>query len=170
MTKLLFKEKQKQKTPWIWMVIFPIVCLYIHFMFSKRADSYFIGGDDFVGYIIICAVFFVMMVGLTILFYNMKLTTYINNNGIHILFPPLQKKKRFIARSEIKRYEIIEYYRKSRMKGNSLKSKLKRTGKAYTLAGKFGLVIYLNNGKKVLIDTHRKEAVRLAMKKLMNQK
>lgn len=168
MTKLLFKEEQKQRTPWIWMVIFPIVCLYIHFMFSKRADSYFTGGDDFVGYIIICAVLFVMMVGLTILFYKMKLTTLINNDGIHILFPPLQKKKRFIARSEIRRYEILEYYRKSKMKGYSLKSKLKQTGKAYTLAGKYGLVVYLTTDKKVLIDTHRREAIKSAMEKLVN--
>lgn len=169
MSKSIFNEEQKHSHPWVWLVIFPLICLYIYFMFNARSDTSTIEGDDFVGYVIICAVLFVMMVGLTVLFYNMKLTTSIKRDGIHIFFPPQLKKKRFIARAEISRYEIIEYYRISRMKGYSLKSKLKKTAKAYTLAGKYGLVIYLTNRKKVLIDTHRKEAVRFAMNKLMNQ-
>ncbi len=74
MTKLLFKEEQKHSTPWVWMVIFPIICLYMYFMFNARSDTNIIEGDDFVGYIILCAVFFIMMVGLTVLFYKMKLT------------------------------------------------------------------------------------------------
>lgn len=169
MSKSLFKEEQKHTTPWIWMIIIPVVCLYIYFMFTKKADSSFIEGDDLVGYIIICIVLFAMMLGLTVLFYKMKLTTLINNDGIYILFPPHKKKDLFIAKTEISKYKIIDYNSISRMKGYSLKSKLKRTTKAYTLIGKHGLVIYLSNGKKVLIDTNRKEAVRLAMNKLMNK-
>ncbi len=55
------------------------------------------------------------------------------------------------------------------MKGYSLKSKLRQTGKAYTISGDYGLVIYLTNEKKVLIDTKRKEAVKSAMDRMMNQ-
>jgi hypothetical protein len=169
MSKILFSEEQKQKTPWIWMVIFPIICLYMYIMFSKKADSNFIGSEDFDGYIILCSVFFVMMVGLTTLFYKMKLTTIIKPDGIHIKFPPMQKKERFISRKEITRYEIIEFNRISRMRGHRIKGRLRKTGKVYTISGKYGLIIHLTNQKKILIDTNRKEAVKSAMHKLMKE-
>jgi len=168
MAKSLFKEEQKHSTPWVWMVIFPVISLYMYFMFDLRSDTNILEGDDLVGFVILFAVLFVMMIGLTVLFYKMKLTTLINNDGIHIHFSPFKKKDHFIAKSEIHSYEIIEYFRKSKLKGYSLKSKLKRTGKAYTISGKYGLVIYPTNGKKILIDTHYQERVRIAMNKLMN--
>jgi len=55
------------------------------------------------------------------------------------------------------------------MDGYKLKSKYRQTGKAYTISGDYGLVIFLTNEKKVLIDTNRKEAVKSAMNRMMNQ-
>jgi len=171
-SKILFKEEQKFSTPWIFLVIFPVLAAVIFFAKYNEWE----GGsievsekDDILGLAILGGFMFIMMVGLTILFYSMKLTTLIKNDGIRIKYKPLMNKERFYSKAEIEKYEIRKYSPKKEYGGHGVKRgrRIRNSGKAYTVSGRLGLQLYLTNDK-ILIGTQRKDAIKYAMEKMMN--
>ena len=170
MSKALFSEKQKHSHPWVWLVIFPAMSLLIYFIvfFNENNKINMADQGDRTGFIIMGVVFFIMMVGLTALFYKMKLITRITVDGVYIKFPPQLAKERFISKAEISRYELIEYKNKRGRRKSGIKSRLQKSGKSYTVSAKTGLMLHFTNGKKVLIDTHRRQAIKSAMEKMMS--
>ncbi|MCD4695154.1 MAG: hypothetical protein K8S16_02850 [Bacteroidales bacterium] len=171
MSKLFYSEEQKFSHPWVWLVIFPSLGILIYLLNINDSD----GGltnpdnrDDIVGLIILGVAFFVMMVGLTILFYKMKLITQIKANGIYIKYPPMINKERLISKAKIKSYEIRKYHPSREYGGHGVKKGHRKAGRAYTVSGRIGLQLHLTNGEKVLIGTHRKEAIKYAMDKMIS--
>lgn len=170
-SKILFKEEQKFSTPWIFLVIFPVLALVIFFAKYNEWE----GGpidvsekDDILGLSILGIILFIMMVGLTILFYKMKLTTQIKSDGIHIKYKPMMSKERFYSKAEIAKYEIRKFNPKREYGGHGVKRGKRKSGRAYTVSGRLGLQLYLSSGDKVLIGTQRKEAIKYAMEKMLN--
>jgi hypothetical protein len=170
-SKILYREEQKHSTPWIFLVIIPVIAIVIFFAKYNEWD----GGtmeinqmDDLLGLAILGGILFIMMTGLTILFYSMKLTTNIRTDGISIKYYPFMGKERFYSRVQIKKYEVRKFNPKREYGGHGLKKGRRRSGKSYTVSGRLGLQLYLNNGDKVLIGTRRKEAISYAMEKMMN--
>jgi hypothetical protein len=86
-----------------------------------------------------------------------KLSTSIDNEGIHFKFRPFHLKWNTILWSEIKKWEVREYHPISEYGGWGLR--LGKSGKAYTIKGKLGLQLLLVSGKKILIGTNQKESV-----------
>ena len=89
MSKQLFKEEQKFSTPWIFVVIFPALALLVYLLKYNEWKGGAIDvseKDDILGLIILGVALFIMMVGLTILFYKMKLITQIKPNGIYFRY------------------------------------------------------------------------------------
>ncbi len=170
-SKILFKEEQKFSTPWIFLVIFPVLAMVIFFAkYNEWEGGSFEAGenDDILGLAILGGIMFIMMVGLTILFYNMKLTTQIKSGGISIKYYPLMSKERFYSKAEIEKYEIRKFNPKREYGGHGAKRGKRRSGKAYTVSGRLGLQLYFKDGEKILIGTQRKEAIKYAMEKMMN--
>ncbi len=171
MTRTLFKEEQKFSTPWIFLVIFPVLAMVI--FFAKYNDweegSFDISEkDDILGLAILGGIMFIMMVGLTILFYSMKLTTQIKSDGISIKYYPLMSKERFYSKATIKKFEIRKFNPNREYGGHGAKRGKRKSGRSYTVGGRLGLQLYLSSGDKVLIGTKRKEAIKYAMEKMMN--
>ena len=170
--KIEFKEEQKFSTPWIFLVIFPVLGAVIFFAKYNEWEGGSIAvseKDDILGLAILGGFMFIMMVGLTILFYSMKLITQIKNDGIRIKYKPLMSKERFYSKAEITKYEIRKFNPKREYGGHGAKRGKRRSGRAYTVSGRLGLQLYLTNGDKVLIGTKRKEAIKYAMEKMMNK-
>lgn len=170
MSKSMFIEHQKFNHPWAWLVIFPAISLVIYFVifFNEDGNINLADQDDRTGIIIMGVIFFVMMVGLTVLFYSMKLTTRITDVGVYIKFLPQMPKERLISKAEISRFELIEYKNKRGHRKSGIKTRLQKSGKSYTLSAKNGLLLHLTNGKKILVDTDRKHALKSAMEKMMS--
>ncbi len=171
MKKLLFKEEQEFSRPWIWLVLFPVLGLIIFIANIKGGEGEISDPDemtDALGFIIMGIIFFVMMVGLTVLFYKMQLTTEIRYDGIYYKYLPFFKKERFVSKEEIREYEIRKYNPKREYRGHGVKRRRRKPGKAYTVSGRIGLQLYLNDSREILIGTHRKEAIKYAMEKMMN--
>ena len=167
-SKILFKEEQKSSTPWIFLVIFPVLAMVI--FFAKYNEWEAGENDNILGLAILGVIMFIMMVGLTILFYSMKLTTQIKSSGISIKYYPLMSKERFYSKAEIEKYEIRKFNPKREYGGHGAKRGKRKSGKAYTVSGRLGLQLFFSNGEKVLIGTKRKEAIKYAMEKMMNNK
>lgn len=129
---------------------------------------------------------------------RMKLVTIIDEEGVRIGFDSGMRKKsvgdmisylvglkywnfkrgaaqRTVSKDLIIRYEIISYKAILEYGGRGYRKRLgKFLGKrnsdiAYTVRGKLGLQLFLTDGQKILIGTHKPESVKRAMKKLMNE-
>ena len=134
MSKSLFKEEQKFSHPWIWLVIFPTLGSLIFLLKLNELNGEIPPldeKDDILGFIIIGVFLFVMMVGLTILFYKMRLETQIKPDGIYFRYPPMVSKERFILKTEIDKYEIRKYNPNREYRGHGVKKGLRKAGKAY---------------------------------------
>lgn len=170
MSRVLYKEEQKFSTPWIFLVIFPVLAMVI--FFAKYNEWEAGENDDILGLVILGGIMFIMMVGLTILFYSMKLTTRIKSDGIFIKYYPLMSKERFYSKATIEKYEIRKFNPKREYGGHGAKRGKrgkKKSGRSYTVSGRLGLQLYLRSGDKILIGTQRKEAIKYAMEKMMNK-
>ncbi len=171
MTKILFKEEQKFSTPWIFLVIFPTLALLVYLLKYNEWKGGAIDvseKDDILGLIIFGVALFIMMVGLTILFYKMKLITRIKPDGIYFRYPPIINKEKFISKTEISSFEIRKYHPSREYSGHGVKRGKRKSGRAYTVSGRIGLQLYMTSGQKILIGTHRKEAIKSAMAKMMS--
>jgi hypothetical protein len=173
MTKTLYTEEQRNKQPWIWLILVPGVFGSLVF-FGLGINQQVVHGKPFgnnpmsdAGLVITSILMIVFMLGLTLLFYKMKLITEVRSDGVYFRYPPFIGKFKVFHRDEIERFEVREYKPVSEYGGHGLKTSSKKFGKAYTVYGKSGLQLYLKNGSKILIGTQRKEAIKTAMTRMM---
>jgi len=169
MAKTLYTEEQKFKHPWIWLVIFPAISLLIYFTSYYSEDGGFNlkEEDDQVGMIILAVVFFIMMTGLTIIFYMMRLTTHIKSDGIYLKYPPMVNKERVISKKKIIDFKVRKYHPNKEFRGHGVKKGIFKSSRSYTVSGRLGLQLNLKDGQSILIGTQRKEAIISAMQKMM---
>jgi len=174
MEKILYKEVQKFRQPWVWLIIIPIVAGTVIY-FSIGINQQVIGGKAFgdkpmsdAGLIIVAVFSFLLVVGLSVLFYTMKMITEVRSSGICFRYPPMLNKNKMIRKEEIESYEVRTYKAIKEYGGYGIKVGLKKYGKAYTVRGNSGLQLLLKNGDKVLLGTQRREAIRSAVHKMMS--
>jgi hypothetical protein len=96
----------------------------------------------------------------------MKLYVEITHNDIRFRFPPFLNKWKSINKIEIERFEVRTYKPVWEYGGWGIKGNTRN--KAYNVKGNIGLQIYLKDSKKVLFGTQHKQAIRLAMERMMN--
>jgi hypothetical protein len=172
-SKILFKEEQKMSTPWIFLVIIPAIGLLIYIASITDED----GGianpqnkDEILGLAIVGIFLFVLMVGLTVLFYKMKLITTITSEGLYIKFLPSINKERFIPKVEIHEFEVIMLKHSGIYGRHTIIKRFGQNTKKYTLQSRGNkLLLSIIDDKKIIIDTHRNEAIKSAMKKMLTK-
>jgi Family of unknown function (DUF6141) len=92
-----------------------------------------------------------LMVGITYLFFMMKLITEVHTEGLFIQFFPFSGQ--MIPYKNIKRCEARKYHPIKEYGGWGIR--YSRKGKAYNVSGNHGLQLYLMNGKAILIGSQR---------------
>ena len=119
--------------------------------------------------LIVTGISSLLIMGLIIVVFKfLKLKTKITTDGIMVSFPPLKSKWEKYTPGEIEKYEVRVYKAIREYGGYGIKRGLKK-GQSYTISGNIGLQLYLKNGKKLLIGTQKKQAIKYAMDKLMRQ-
>lgn len=173
MAKTLYKEEQKFGQPWIWLIWVPLTAGSLIF-FGFGLHKQLILGEPFgdkpmpdAGLLITGILTFLMMAGLTLLFYRMKLVTEIRTDGIYYRYPPMINKFRRIGKESIERIEVREYKPVKEYGGWGIKTGTRQYGKAYNVKGKTGLQLYLKDGGKILFGTQRRAAIADAANKMM---
>lgn len=117
----------------------------------------------------LCIILFfeiVIMGGVILLIYFMRLKVEIKTDGFWFSFPPLARKWKCIKKEEIESFKIRTYRPISEYGGWGIKGSSKN--KAYNVSGNTGLQLYLKNGSKILFGTQQSAAIEYAMKKMMN--
>ena len=118
------------------------------------------------GLIVMDIVITLIMTGVVWMIFGARLITIIKKDGIHIKFKPIYLKERVIKRETIEQFEVREY--KPVVDYGGRGKKHGRKGETFNTSGRIGLQLWLKNGKKLLIGTHRPEAIKRAMNKMMN--
>lgn len=100
-----------------------------------------------------------------------KLVVIIDKEGIHYRFPMRIRKEKLIEKEQILGYDVgkygpFKYGTWSLSKGSFY---MMDRGIAYKIKGNTGLRLYLADGRDLLIGTQRPEAMKRAMRKLMNE-
>jgi len=150
----IFKEEQRFNQTWIIVLIavsaiVPLFVITREHLDNPESFSTF----EFVGTLALV----IVASGFIFVF---KLSTRIDEEGIHYKFFPIQLKFKLLPWTEIKTanvrtYDAITEFGGWGLKGGALWSKSK--GRAVNVSGDIGIQLQLKNGKKLLIGTQKKE-------------
>ncbi len=172
MSKIIFKEKQKFKQPWLWILLIGSTLIsVIPFTTGLYKQLYLNqswGNNPMsdIGLIITSISVFALMIGINILFCTMYLKTVITNNDITIIYFPIIRKGKVIKFSDIEDIYTREYRPVSEYGGWGIKGS--EENRCYNTNGKFGIQIILKNSNKILIGSQKTELAKSIVKQIKN--
>ena len=151
---MIFKEEQRFPSAIIWflvgMTIFLTLIGYQQGIFDISEG---IEGDT----LIYCSIL-LLMLGIIALFFNLKLVTQVDFQGIHYQFKPFQFKRKCVKWGDIESCTIRTYRPIGEYGGWGIRYGLK--GKALTTKGNKGLQITFKKGRPLLIGTQKPEELK----------
>ncbi len=102
---------------------------------------------------------------------QIRLVVFIDKEGIHYRFPVFIRKEKLIKKEQIVSYDVRKYRPLLEYGGWVYRTRYfyMDKGITYNIMGHIGLQLYLSDGKKLLIGTQRPEAMKRAMKRLMEE-
>jgi len=131
-----FREVQRFRQPWIWVLLGGVSLLLIAF-----------GPISWGGLVVVGAV--------AMLLYSLRLETEVRADGIYLKMWPLHRSVRRIPWSEIERYESTQYSPLQEFGGWGIRW---TPGKlAYNVSGDRGIRIERTTGRVVLVGSQRPE-------------
>tara|TARA_B100001758_G_scaffold247497_1_gene265548 strand:+ start:24335 stop:24781 length:447 start_codon:yes stop_codon:yes gene_type:complete len=145
----LFKEKQKFRQWWLWLILLFFLIPIIYF------DNTFIGYN----YVLIVLLIFLF-------FFILELRIQINSKGLYYQFFPFHYKSYIIESNKIKKIEAIKY---SPFEQGGWGIKYGFKGKSYTVSGNKGVRIFLLNGRTILFGSQRYKEMEKALKRIKKQ-
>ncbi len=152
----IFKEEQRFNQLWLIMLIVISMLLAIGII----VGTYIKDPNSF------SAIELVMLISLMVLsssfIFFFKLTSRIDEKGIHYKFFPFHLSYKCIKWNEIntayiRKYDALSEYGGWGFKGGALWNK--SNGKAINVSGDIGIQIELKNGKKLLIGTQKQKDI-----------
>ena len=158
MPKLLFKEEQRFKQSWLWVIlivtaILPLYGIYQQIILGKPFGNNPMSDGALIG-------FTIMLLILIGLFWFVRLRTEIDENGIRMQFFPLLKKN--IQWNEIDSAKIVTY---GFIGGWGIRLWTKY-GTVYNMKGNRGLAIQFKNGQKFLIGSQKTDELQKVLDQL----
>lgn len=174
MDRVFFKEEQRFRQWWIWLLVLVAAIVsvgpLIYGIYSQEILNKPYGNNptDTNTLVIILLLVSVLISVMIYFFYASKLVVEIRTSGLFFRYPPMQNKWKTFKKEEIEKFEIRTYRPVVEFNGWGIKGSVKN--RAYNVSGNVGLQLYLKNGNKALFGTQEKQAMEYAMKKLMQEK
>lgn len=161
--EIFFKETQRFKQWWLWLILFGVNGLFLFGVFQQVILGKQFGDKPMSDiWLIIFTIFTVLF---TLLFVNFRLETIVKSDGIHIRFFPFHWKFKhypwdILTKSYVRKYSpMLEYG------GWGMRSSFGK-GQAYNVSGNMGLQLEFTNGKKLLIGTQKPEELMGALQRI----
>jgi len=150
----IFKEEQRFNQ--LWLIILMVITALVPI--GIMLGSYIKDPNSFSSSELISVVGIVILASALIFLF--KLSTRIDDVGIHYKFFPFHWKLKTIKWSEmntvyVRSYDVLSEYGGWGLKGGSLWNKSK--GTAINVSGNVGIQLELKSGKKLLIGTQKQE-------------
>lgn len=165
MSRIYFKEEQKFRQIWIWMLLMALSGIWIWQLVQQVFMGIPFGNNPTSDLGVILTGIFPLLT--VILFRWLTLETIINDDGIQYRFRPFQRKPRVIRPEEILRFEVKKYSPLKDYGGWGIRLGSFGRGKAYNVSGNQGVLFELKNGKKFMLGTQKPSEIRSALEKLM---
>lgn len=144
----IFKEEQTYRGTWVMYLILmleiPTLVLVTTLVLNSDTDQ----KEGIIGLVF---VLFIMTMVMAFIF-NLKLTTRIDSSGIHYRYFPLIKWRK-IPKEQIRSAEVISFSPLTDHGGWGIKGN--STTKAYTVIGDKGLLLDVDEKKKIVIGTQK---------------
>jgi len=159
-----FKEKQWFNQWWMLLIhvgLFVLLgyMLFKWFVMNEAVDK--VAADDRNGQLIV--VLSILISSAIILIF--RLTTVIDENGVHIRFFPFHRSTKHFSWYDIDKCYTRKYSPISEFGGWGLRIVPGGKDKAYNIKGNQGIQIELKNGKRILIGTQKPEQAEKIIKK-----
>jgi hypothetical protein len=144
-----FNETQRFTQWWLWLIL---IGSWITMMYSIATVS----PPTTISFLIS----FVIGMLLPVLFWQMKLTTRITEEGIYVRFFPFHFKEKFFAWDTISASYVRTYSPLMEYGGWGIKYSFKGNGLVYNTAGNVGLQLQFKEGDPILIGTQKGEEIK----------
>ncbi|MEN9729128.1 MAG: hypothetical protein RLZ91_245 [Bacteroidota bacterium] len=148
-----FKETQRFTQWWLWLVLMGSWAAMIYSLFTDKPESgiaYIVSG--------------LIMCGLPILFWQMRLMTRITAEGIYVRFIPFHFKEQFYPWDSIESAQVRTYSPLKEYGGWGIKYGFNGQGKVYNVSGNEGLQLVFKSGEKLLIGTQKPAEIQAAVR------
>jgi hypothetical protein len=165
MSRVYYKEEQKFRQPWIWMLLLFLCGLWIWQLVQQVFMGIPFGNNPAPDFVVILTGLFTLLV--IILFRVLTLETIINETGIYYRFRPFQRKPKVIKPEDILHFEVKKYSPIKDYGGWGIRYGSSKNGKAYNVSGNQGVLFELTKGKKFMLGTQNPESIKSALGKLM---
>lgn len=166
---VLFRETQKFRSAILWIPFVAIIGFLFHKSIQQIIFDIPFGNKPMSNTGLIVFILF-FGIGFPMLFYYANLITEVRSDGIYYRFIPMHIKWQKITFHEIKNCEIRKYSALRTYGGYGIRYSI--NGKAYNVSGSMGVMINLNNGKKILFGTQEaenfKNAINMAREGIKN--
>lgn len=153
-----FKEQQKFTQWWLWVVLVVIGCLPIIGIYKQLITGAKFGSKPMSNTEL--SLVSLLVFGVIILFWIIKLETKINTNEVKMRFFPFIKKE--VLCKDIKSAKVVNY---GFVGGWGIRL-WTAYGTVYNIKGNKGLAIELFNGEKFLIGTQKENELKIIVEKI----
>lgn len=157
--KVLFKEEQKMKQWWLWVILIGITLLPIYGLIQQVVFDTPFGNKPAPSWTL--AILLLFMIGMIYFFYSLNLKTTITKDHLHIDYSILANKK--IAWKDVNYSEVIKY----NFVGYGLRYS-RKYGTVYNASGNMGLLIKTKFGKFVA-GTKQPDELTKVLKQVTNE-
>jgi len=151
----MFNETQRFTQWWLWLILLSVwgLMVYSFIMAPPQTDT---------------AAFVSFGIGilLPLLFWQMKLTTRIEAEGIYVRFSPFHFKEKFFEWESISASYVRTYSPLKEYGGWGIKYGFNGQGVVYNVAGNVGLQLNFKEGDPVLIGTQKGEEIKAVLAEL----
>lgn len=151
--EILFKERQKFKQWWLWVILLGINGLFLFGVFKQVIRGQQFGDKPMSDTGLLFTAAFSIL--LTLLFMTFRLDIYIKKDGIYIRFFPFHLKMKHYTWDSLKKSFVRQYSPLTEYGGWGWRIGLFGKGMAYSISGNKGLQLEFTNNKKVLIGTNK---------------
>ena len=154
----LFKETQRFKQWWLWILLLGINGLFLFGVWRQIILGNPFGDNPISNAGLLIATGITII--LTILFLNFRLDTAIKKDGIYVRFFPFHSKFKRFTWEKINKSYVRSYSPVSEYGGWGLRYGLFGKGRAYNISGNNGLQLEFTDGKKLLIGTNKPDELK----------
>jgi hypothetical protein len=160
----MFKENQKFNRGWLVFILLPLLGLFIFGFVRPSVLQKPFNESPWPAFFLLS--FSVLSVFSIVFLFRIQLKTKVDGLGIHYQFSPFHKRSRLIQWGNLNEASIRKYKPIKEYGGWGVRYGMH--GKAYTIAGKYGLQLVLKDGKKLMIGTQQPEVLQELLKKYNN--